>query len=49
VLAAVRLPATKAETIELARQHRTACDLYKAFERQANGGKKLSGAELPER
>ena len=28
--------------IELGRQHRTAWDLYKAFEQQANGGKKLA-------
>ena len=47
-LAAIRLPATKAEMIELGRQHRTAWDLYKAFEQQANGGKKLSAAELPD-
>jgi hypothetical protein len=41
VLSAVRLPATKAEMIELECQHRTAWDLYKAFEQQANRGKKL--------
>jgi len=46
--AAIRLPATKAEMTELGRQHRTASDLYKALRQQANGGKKLSGAELPD-
>lgn len=48
VLAAIRLPATKAEMTELGRQHRTAWDLYKALEQQANGGKKLAANELPD-
>jgi hypothetical protein len=45
VLAAVRLPTTKAELTELGRQHRTAWDLYKALQEQANGGKQPTGAE----
>jgi hypothetical protein len=48
VHAAVRLPATKPEMIELGREHRTAWDLYKAFERQADGGQKRSAADLPD-
>jgi hypothetical protein len=48
VLAAIKLPATKAEMTELGRQHRTAWDLYKAFEQQAGGGKKLTASELPD-
>jgi hypothetical protein len=45
VLAAIRLPATKPETIEIGRQHRTAWELYKAFEKQANGAPKLNAAQ----
>jgi hypothetical protein len=48
VLAAIRLPATKAEMTELGRQHRTASELYKALRQQASGGKKLAAAELPD-
>jgi len=47
-VAAIRLPATKAEITELGRQHRTALELYKAFQQQANGGKKVSAADLPD-
>ena len=36
--AAIQLPATKAELPALGREHRTAWDLDKAFEQQANGG-----------
>ncbi len=39
-LAAIALPAAKEQLIELGRKHRTAWDLYKAFEGQAeNGGR----------
>ena len=38
VLAEIEVPADKEQLIELGRQHRTAWDLYKAFEEQADGG-----------
>jgi hypothetical protein len=46
--AAIDLPDDKAQLIELGREHRTAWDLYKAFEAQANGGQRLRAAELPD-
>jgi hypothetical protein len=46
--AAIELPADKAGLIELGRQHRTAFDLYKAFEAEANGGSRLNPASLPD-
>jgi hypothetical protein len=36
--AAIELPASKQELAALGREHRTAWDLYKAFEQQADGG-----------
>jgi hypothetical protein len=47
-LAAVSLPATKAEMTALGRTHRTAWDLYKDFQGQANGGQRLKGEQLPD-
>jgi len=46
--AAIQLPADKAGLIELGRQHRTAAELYKAFEAEADGGKRLDPARLPD-
>jgi hypothetical protein len=46
--AAINLPATKAELTALGREHRTAWDLYKAFEQQANGGQRLRSDQLPD-
>ena len=46
--AAIQLPATKAELTALGREHRTAWDLYKALEKQANGGQRLRGDQLPD-
>jgi hypothetical protein len=46
--AAIELPVEKAELIELGRQHRTAWDLYKAFEGQADGGQRPNPARLPD-
>jgi len=46
--AAIELPADKPALIELGKQHRTAWDLYKAFEAQANGGQRLNPARLPD-
>ena len=43
-----RLPASKEQMTELGRQHRTAWELYKAFEQQADGGQRLRGNELPD-
>jgi len=47
-LAAVELPATKEQGAEIGRQHRTAWDLYKDFEKQAAGGQRLTGPQLPD-
>jgi len=46
--AAIQLPTEKAALIALGEQHRTAWDLYKDFERQANGGQRLNPARLPD-
>src|SRR5262249_49802129 len=46
--AALNLPASKAEMAALGRTHRTAWDLYKDFEKQANGGQRLKGDQLPD-
>lgn len=46
--AAIELPTEKPALIELGKQHRTAWDLYKAFEAQANGGQRLNPARLPD-
>jgi hypothetical protein len=46
--AAVSLPATKAELTALGRTHKSAWDLYKDFEKQANGGQRLKGEQLPD-
>jgi hypothetical protein len=46
--AAIILPQDKAQLTELGRQHRTAWDLYKAFEQQAGGGQRLRGNQLPD-
>lgn len=46
--AAIELPDDKAQLIELGREHRTAWDLYKAFEAQANGGQRLRPEQLPD-
>jgi hypothetical protein len=46
--AAINLPEQKDKLAELGRQHRTASDLYKDFEKQANGGQKLNIAKLPD-
>ncbi len=48
VYAAIDLPETKEQLIELGRQHRTASDLYKAFEQQANGGQRPRADRLPD-
>jgi hypothetical protein len=47
-LAAIQLPTDKAALIELGKEHRTAWDLYKAFEAQASGGQRLNAARLPD-
>src|SRR5262245_23082555 len=47
-LAAIELPADKAALIALGKEHRTAWDLYKAFETQAKGGQRLNPARLPD-
>lgn len=41
--AAIDLPASKEQLTELGRQHRTALDLYRDFEKQAGGGQRLAG------
>ncbi len=46
--AAIELPADKAALIALGEQHRTAWDLYKALEQQADGGQRLNPARLPD-
>ena len=46
--AAIELPVEKTGLIELGRQHRTAFALYKAFATQANGGRRLNAAGLPD-
>jgi hypothetical protein len=46
--AAIDLPQDKAQLTELGRQHRTAWDLYKAFEQQAGGGQRLRAEQLPD-
>jgi hypothetical protein len=46
--AAIDLPESKEQLTELGRQHRTAWELYKAFEEQAGGGQRLRGNELPD-
>lgn len=46
--AAIELPADKPALIELGKQHRTAWELYKAFEAQASGGQRLNPARLPD-
>ena len=47
-LAAVQLPASKEQLAALGREHRTASDLYQAFSRQADGGQRLTAAQLPD-
>ena len=46
--AAIQLPTEKAALIALGEQHRTAWDLYKDFQSQANGGQRLNPARLPD-
>ena len=46
--AAIELPADKAALIALGKEHRTAWDLYKAFETEAKGGQRLNAARLPD-
>jgi hypothetical protein len=46
--AAIQLPTDKAGLIALGVQHKTSWDLYKALERQANGGQRLNPARLPD-
>lgn len=46
--AAIELPADKAGLVALGKEHRTAFELYKAFERQANGGQRLNPSRLPD-
>jgi hypothetical protein len=46
--AAIDLPASKEQLTELGRQHRTALDLYRDFEKQAGGGQRLTGPQLPD-
>jgi hypothetical protein len=46
--AAIDLPTEKAALIALGEKHRTAWDLYKELERQANGGQRLNAARLPD-
>jgi hypothetical protein len=46
--AAIDLPQDKAQLTALGRQHRTAWDLYKAFEQQASGGQRLRAEQLPD-
>ena len=46
--AAIELPDEKAGLIALGEEHRTAWDLYKAFEAQANGGQRLNPGRLPD-
>jgi hypothetical protein len=46
--AAIQLPTEKAALIALGEQHRTAWDLYKDFQAQANGGQRLNPARLPD-
>ena len=45
--AAIELPADKAALIELGKEHRTAWDLYKAFEGQAKRRPRLNPARCP--
>jgi hypothetical protein len=47
-IAAIELPADKPGLIALGKQHRTAFELYKALEGQANGGQRLNPARLPD-
>src|SRR5699024_5861597 len=47
-LAAIDLPASKEQMAELGRKHATAWDLYKDFEKQAGGGQRLTGPQLPD-
>jgi len=46
--AAITLPEQKDKLTEIGRQHRTASELYKDFEKQANGGQKLNFAQMPD-
>src|SRR5688572_8812388 len=46
--AAIELPTDKAALIALGKEHRTAEDLYKAFQTAANGGQRLNPARLPD-
>jgi hypothetical protein len=46
--AAIELPTDKEALIALGREHRTAWDLYKAFEAQAGGGQRLTWTNLPD-
>ena len=46
--AALELPTEKAALIALGEQHRTAWDLYKALEKEADGGQRLNPARLPD-
>jgi hypothetical protein len=46
--AAIELPADKPGLIALGKQHRTAFELYKALEGQANGGQRLNPSRLPD-
>src|SRR5215470_6588428 len=45
---AIRLPETKADMTTLGRTHRTAWELYQDFAKQANGGQRLKGDQLPD-
>jgi hypothetical protein len=47
-LAAVELPATKEQGAEIGRKHASAWELYKDFEKQAGGGQRLTGPQLPD-
>jgi hypothetical protein len=46
--AAIELPTEKSALIALGVQHKTAWDLYKALQAQANGGQRLNPARLPD-
>jgi len=46
--AAISLPEQKDKLAEIGRQHRTALELYKDFEKQAGGGQKLNFAQMPD-
>jgi hypothetical protein len=41
-------PATRDQLVELGRQHETAWDLYEALRAQANGGRRLDPANVPD-